>query len=406
MKRRTTLLVVTFLIFTSLACSFLPRTLRPFSFESNATGQSTTSQVEVIEPEQEAAVNPQSAETSDTNLEPTYLDLLDKESLVIDLYERVSPGVVSIQTLTVDGGGLGSGFVYDAEGHIVTNYHVVEGATELEVDFPSGYKVRGKVIATDIDSDLAVVKVNVPDEVLFPLVMGDSDQLKVGQTVIAIGNPFGLSGTVTTGVVSAKGRTLDSFRISSTGGTFSAGDIIQTDAAINPGNSGGPLLNLNGEVIGINRAIRTDSSTATGEPVNSGIGFAISSNIVSRVVPSLIKDGFYNYPYIGISSREDLSLIEREVLGIESMVGAYIITVTPDSPASRAGLIGGDQETSIIGLYSGGDLIIAVDGRQVRVFGDFLSYLMTHKSPGDEIVLTIVRDGQEMDVTLTLDKRP
>lgn len=407
MKKRTTFFVVALLIFTSLACSFSPRSLKPFSFENNSSNSPAT-QVEVIEPEsiQEEQLNPGPQTIAEPSIEATYLDLLDKERLIIELYERVSPGVVSIQTLTAEGGGLGSGFVYDNQGHIVTNFHVVEDATELEVDFPSGYKARGKVIASDLDSDLAVIKVDVPETELFPLVVGNSDDLKVGQTVIAIGNPFGLSGTVTTGVVSAKGRTLDSFRVSTSGAPFSAGDIIQTDAAINPGNSGGPLLNLNGEVIGVNRAIRTDSSTMNGEPVNSGIGFAISSNIVNRVVPFLIKDGFYNYPYVGISSREDLTLIEREVLGIESMVGAYIITVSPNSPASDAGLFGGTEETAIIGLYSGGDLIIAVDGRQVRVFGDFLSYLMTNKSPGDSIVLTIIRDGQEMDVELTLSKRP
>jgi 2-alkenal reductase len=208
------------------------------------------------------------------------------------------------------------------------------------------------------------------------------------------------------GIVSAKGRTLSSLRESSNGGFFSAGDIIQTDAAINPGNSGGPLLNLNGEIVGVNRAIRTDSTTELGDPANSGIGFAISSNIVKRVVPFLISKGFYDYPYIGVTSQEDLTLIQREALDIQENTGAYVISVSAGSPAEKAGLRGGTTPSTITGLFSGGDLIIGVDGRPVRVFGDFLSYLMANKSPGDEITINIIRDGKKMEVVLTLEKRP
>ena len=251
-----------------------------------------------------------------------------------------------------------------------------------------------------------MIKVDVPDDVLFPIAMGNSDELNVGQTVIAIGNPFGLSGTITVGIVSAKGRTLSSFRQASNGGYFSAGDIIQTDAAINPGNSGGPLLNLNGQVIGVNRAIRTDSSSASGDPINSGIGFAISSNIIDRVVPFLIDKGFYDYPYVGVTSQEDLTLIEREELGIDQTTGAYVLGVSENSPASKAGLIGGSQPTNIVGLFSGGDLIVSVDNRDVRVFGEFLSYIMANKSPGDDITLGIIRNGEFKEVVLTLGKRP
>ncbi|MBW6472968.1 MAG: trypsin-like peptidase domain-containing protein [Anaerolineaceae bacterium] len=399
MKKFATVLLVTIFILSVMACSFSAS----FPFNSSTDQTSTPEFIQVAT----SGPNLQVPQNSDAvTYNPNLLDLMDREGLLISLYERVNPGVVSIQTLSVTGGGLGSGFVFDKEGHIITNYHVVEDATELEVDFPSGYKVRGSVIGRDIDSDLAVIKVDVPEEFLFPLPLGNSDDLRIGQTVIAIGNPFNLSGTMTLGIVSAKSRTLSSFRQASSGGFFSAGDLIQTDASINPGNSGGPLLNLNGEVVGINRAIRTEQTNENGEPTNSGIGFAISSNIVGRVVPYLIKDGFYDYPYVGITSQEDLTLMEREALGIQEMTGAYIISVTENSPASRAGLIGGSTVTRISGLLAGGDLIIAVDNRPVRLFSDFLSYIMANKSPGDEIFITIKRQGEEMEVPVILDKRP
>jgi S1-C subfamily serine protease len=337
---------------------------------------------------------------------PVAINLYEMEDLLVSLYERVSPGVVAIQTLNQIGGGLGSGFVYDNEGHIITNYHVIEGAQDLEVNFSSGYKTRGTVIGTDVDSDLAVIKVQAPLEELFPVPMGDSDLLRIGQSVVAIGNPFGLSGTMTIGIISAKGRTLDSFRQSSDGLFFSAGDLLQTDAAINPGNSGGPLLNLNGEVIGVNRAIRTTGMTQNGDPINSGIGFAISINIIKRVAPSLIANGTYDYPYLGITARPELTLLEQETLGLSRSTGAYIIAVTPGSPADNAGLRDGTRRTDQPGLFGGGDLIIAVDGRPVLVFGDLLSYLMVNKSPGDTITLTIIRDNIEEEVNLTLGKRP
>jgi 2-alkenal reductase len=225
--------------------------------------------------------------------------------------------------------------------------------------------------------------------------------------VVAIGNPFRLSNTMTLGIVSAKGRVLDSIRTTSDQGSYSAGDLIQTDASINPGNSGGPLLNLNGEVVGINRAIQTTGTTVQGEAVNTGIGFAVSINIVKRVVPYLIQNGSYDYPYMGISSsREDLTLAEWQALGFTRTSGSYVMTVTPGGPAATAGLRGGTKSTNIQGLYSGGDLIIAVDGRPVQVYGDVISYIFLNKSPGDKIVLTVIRNGTQQEVTLTLGKRP
>lgn len=332
--------------------------------------------------------------------------LIGEQDSLIALYEQVSPGVVAIIVFTADGGGLGSGWVFNSDGYIVTNYHVVEGATKVEIDFPSGYKTYGSVVGADPASDLAVIKVDVPAEELHPLTLGDSDQLKVGQVVVAIGNPFGLYGTMTLGIVSALGRSLESEKSAPGGGYFSAGDIIQTDAALNPGNSGGPLLTLTGEVVGVNRAIRTTNFTAQGEPLNTGVGFAISINIVKRIVPVLIAQGTYQYPYLGVSSRSDLTLPEIEALGLNWHTGAYVTSVVIGGPADRAGLRAGTHPTSIEGLKSGGDLIIAIDGRSVLRFDDLLRYLYNNKFPDDTVVLTVLREGQPLDIVVTLGVRP
>lgn len=387
MKRYTPgLLLLAILIVTALACQF------PASM--SATTKNSPPVTIVVTP------------PSNTALPSAPLDMEYQDTLLTSLYEHVYPGIVSIQVLSKDGGSLGSGFVFDKQGHVVTNYHVVEGAEELEVDFPSGLKVRGEVVGKDLDSDIAVIRVKAPEEAIFPLEMGDSNQIKVGQTVIAIGNPFGLSGTMTTGIISARDRTLDSIRTTPDGTTFSAGGIIQTDAAINPGNSGGPLLDLKGRVIGINRAIRTDNVDQVGTPSNSGVGFAVPVNIVKRVVPVLIEKGAYDYPYLGVSSHPEISLIEQEALGLPQATGAYVVEVVPGGPADQAGLKGASGDSKIPGLPAGGDLITAVDGQPVQVFGEMLTYLMENKSPGDTVVLTVIRDNQPKEVTVTLGKRP
>jgi len=348
------------------------------------------------------------APTSDMGSQPSESNLPgESQDLLVNLYERVMPGVVSIQVISgTNIGSQGSGFVINDQGYIVTNYHVVEGAKEVEVDFTTGFKTYGTVIGTDLDSDLAVVKVNAPAEEINPVSLGDSDSVQVGQTVIAIGNPFGLSGSMTTGIISALGRTLDSERDAPSGGFFTAGDIIQTDAAINPGNSGGPLFNLQGEVIGVNRAIRTTNFTQDGQPINSGIGFAVSINIVKRVAPVLIESGKYDYPYIGISSVDELSLPQIEALGLKRFTGAYVTSVTEGGPAEQAGIHAGNETTSIPNLMAGGDLIIALDGHSIQNFDDLIKYLINNKSPNDTVVMTVLRGEEQIDITVTLGKRP
>ncbi|MDP2965284.1 MAG: trypsin-like peptidase domain-containing protein [Pelolinea sp.] len=329
------------------------------------------------------------------------------DDLLVSLYEQINPGVVAILIYSGDEPvGQGSGFVIDNQGHILTNYHVVENTTNFEVVFSDGYRAVGELVGTDPDSDIAVLKAIVPEEELAPLALGNSSDVKVGQSVVAIGNPYGLSGTMTVGIVSARGRLLDTMRSSTTAVNFSAADLIQTDAAINPGNSGGPLLNLQGEVIGINRAIRTNGE-GVGTLSNSGIGFAVPIDIVKRVVPYLIRDGRYDYPYLGITSREEFTLGQLEALAMPpDMHGAYVITVPKGSPAEKAGLLGGTQTTSFDGLLAGGDLIMDINGHAILNFSDFLNYLVTNTSPGDEVDLTVLRDGKGLNLKATLIARP
>jgi S1-C subfamily serine protease len=393
-------IVVLSLAFAMLACSFGSTLFTP-TISSTSTASPTSF---VQQP------TPRTAITSEgyipQTVVPPAISGTDVDSRLPEIYRQVIPGVVSILTVGDQGGGLGSGFVYDKNGHIITNFHVVDGASDLEVDFASGLKVRADVVATDLDSDLAVIKVNTSASELVPLSLGDSDQVLVGQQVVALGNPFGLTGTMTLGIVSAKGRTLDSLRQASSGSYFSSGDIIQTDASINPGNSGGPLLNMNGEVIGINRSIRTTGTTASGNPVNSGIGFAIPINIVKRVVPVLISHGSHDYPYLGITFSSFLSLADYEALGYNQTTGAYILEVATGGPGDQAGLRGPSQLSNSLTIPKGGDLVIGVDGRPVLEFGDLIGYILENKSPGDDVTITILRDNEQKEVMLTLGKRP
>lgn len=300
------------------------------------------------------------------------------------------------------GQGLGSGFIWDKTGHIITNNHVVSGADKIEVAFADGQSYSAELIGTDPDSDLAVLKIDAPSEALHPVSLADSSSVKVGQLAIAIGNPFGLDGTMTVGIVSALGRTLPAGETFSTGPTYSIPDIIQTDAPINPGNSGGVLVNDKGEVIGVTAAIESPVRA------NAGIGFVIPSNIVSKVVPVLIDEGAYAHPYLGITGTTLTRDLALEMGLEENQRGALVIEVTSGGPADEAGLRGSDKSTKIDGqeVPVGGDIITAMDGQPVTGIDDIIAYLGAKTAVGQKVELTILRDGEPMNVNVTLQARP
>lgn len=302
--------------------------------------------------------------------------------------------------------GAGSGFVWDKEGHIVTNNHVVAGADKIRVTFADGSTATGEVIGADPDSDLAVVKVDVPAERLQPVEVTDSTQVQVGQLAVAIGNPFALENTMTVGFVSALGRQLPVGTEAETGllqgPSYTIPDIIQTDAPINPGNSGGVLVNDQGQVIGVTAAIESPVRAS------AGIGFAIPSAIVQKVVPALIKEGSFEHPWLGLSGTSlNPDLAEAMTLKAEQR-GALVIDVTPGSPADEAGLRGSDRQVEIDGqqVRVGGDVITAIDGQPVQEFDDIVAYLVRSTEVDQTVQLTVLRDGQEETISVKLAARP
>ena len=323
-----------------------------------------------------------------------------KSFTLVELFEKSESGVVRIDVDKINSsretGSLGSGFVFDDLGHIITNAHVVESASSVTITFLDGSQYNAQIIGLDKFTDIAVIKVEEKPRYLHPLQMGDSSTLKVGEQVAAIGNPFGLSGSMTSGIVSQIGRLLPS---QDTG--FSIPNVIQTDAAINPGNSGGPLLNMAGKVMGINTAIQS----GTGQ--SAGIGFAVPSNTILKVVPVLIEKGKYSHPWIGISGK-DIDPELAKVRDLDQSKGFLIVTVVPGSPAEIAGLKG-VSEIKIIGdkeYPADGDIIVSVDGKEVRKISDILIHLQEEKSVGDEMILGILRDGEVMHMILALVERP
>jgi 2-alkenal reductase len=360
------------------------------------------------------------------NIQPTPITIIatpeggvDYETAVLsNIYNMVNPSVVNVTVLTsssavipeefrdpdADPNGLlpfssGSGFVWDLDGHIVTNNHVVEGAEEVQITFSDGTVAIAEVVGVDRDSDLAVLRIDPTGYDLVPVRTGRLEDVTVGMRVAAIGNPFRLEGTLTSGIVSAIGRSIPARD------RFSIPDSIQTDAAINPGNSGGPLLNEAGEVIGVNAQIRSEGGS------NSGVGFAIPINIVERVVPALIANGEYLHSYMGVSGGT-LSPVCAQEMGIPPQLrGAIISSVLPGSPAERAGLQAGERATnthypSICPEFADGDIILAINDQPVTKFDDVLGYLQGTTSPGDVVTLTIWRDGETVQIDLELGTRP
>jgi 2-alkenal reductase len=355
-----------------------------------------------------------------TQATPITTPVIGHQEALADLYDRVLPSVVNIQVIQKVGTsqmplpfgfpfetpdipmrGEGSGFVYDSEGHIVTNNHVVDQADRVIVTFYNGLWAEAEVVATDPQSDLAVLKVTPPQGVeLRPLPLAKSGTLRVGHTVVAIGNPFGLEGSMTVGIVSAMGR---SFPVGeATGGRYTLPDVIQTDAAINPGNSGGPLLNLAGEVVGVNFAIESPVRAS------AGVGFAIPVSIVERVVPALIREGRYHYAWLGIAGSSITPELAEALDLPENTLGAYVQEVTPNGPADKAGIKGGTRRVRLDGneIKAGGDIITAIDGNPVRQFNDLVSYLVTKAAPGQKVKLTVWRNEKELQIEVTLGERP
>lgn len=327
--------------------------------------------------------------------------LLEQGSLA-SLYQEVNPGVVNISVYVeragMTGQGAGSGFIIDDEGHIVTNDHVVgrPDVVAVTVIFYNGFEAEAQIVGTDPDSDLAVVKVDeVPDGVR-TLQLAESAAIRPGDWVVAIGNPFRLGGSMSLGIVSAIGRTIDTAET-----PFSIPQAVQTDAAINPGNSGGPLLNLDGQVVGVNAQIRSASRS------NSGVGFAIPSDVVRLVAPALIDRGSYTWPWLGVSGGP-VGLLVQEANDLDTQEGAYIVTVVEGGPADEAGLQGATGQRSVLGqdgVPVGGDVVVEADGQPIQDFADLLTYV-AFRRPGDSVTLTIVRDGSRQQVTVELAPRP
>lgn len=372
MLKRLTVLLVAFGLF------MIGFTAGTYVYTTAAAPQTTT--LDLVGETNIEAVNPQ--------LEA----LTDLERIRAEVYNRVSPSVVAINITTQVAGGNGSGFVIDKAGNIVTNYHVIEGAETIAVNFLDGTIARAEVVGVDPDSDLAVIKVELPEDRLIPVTFGSSDDLVVGQSVLAIGSPFGERWTLTNGIVSALERSIRGLN------TYSIGSVIQTDAAINPGNSGGPLLNLQGQVVGVNAQIRT------GTGANSGVGFAIPSLLVERVARELIEMGRVDYSLIGIVGG-DIDLFAMEALNLEnSQRGIVVSEATPNLPAANAGVRSAKFSRQGTRLDSA-DVIIAIDDKPLGSMAEFIAYLARETRPGDVVNLSVIREGEVIKIPVELGSR-
>jgi len=425
MKRQifsiTSILIVSMLVLS--ACSGVSAALSKTANQIVAQAASAT-------PTQAAPSSSSSTSGTTTTTSPAISggsELLSAyESTLESIYTAVSPQVVNIMVLSPASTSnnfqnfpfgnnnnnnqsqqlseaLGSGFVWDTKGDIVTNNHVVDGSTKIEVTFSDGTTVPATIVGQDPYSDLAVIKVDVSANKLSPVTMADSTQVKVGEIAIAIGNPYGFEGSMTVGTVSGLGRDLPTSQTDqTTGASYSIPDVIQTDASINPGNSGGVLVNDQGQVIGVTSALESASGSS------SGIGFAIPAEIVSKVVPSLISSGKYDHPYLGISGTTMTPDIAQAMNLPTDTRGALVGQVTTGGPADKAGLKGSNTTVTINGVQGtvGGDVITAIDGHTITSMSDLIAYLAINTQVGQTVSLTILRNGQTQTVQLTLGNRP
>jgi 2-alkenal reductase len=392
-RQRLIYLFILLLFLSTVACGL---SISPSNEAADSTVEN--SQIGSVSEAEAPAQNPTVAQAIISRDPGDFESAVELEERLIYLYDMVNPSVVHILVYLDEGDtfplGSGSGFVYDANGRIVTNNHVVEDGQGFEVIFANGSRRRAAVVGKDVDSDLAVIEVDSLPPGVVPVDLGDSDRLLVGQLVIAIGNPFGEQGSMSLGIVSGLGRSLESQRQpENTLGRFSLPQVVQTDAPINPGNSGGPLLNLDGEVVGVNSAIRTTTG------VNSGVGFSIPVNAVRRIIPTLIEQGEYTYSYLGVQI-QSLNLNLQDSFDLPQF-RAYVTGVTAGGPSDDAGLIPARESDR-----RGGDLIVAIDGQLVQDTEELIAYLVFNTSVGQTIDLTVIRDGEKVSVPLTLGARP
>jgi len=401
MKHKLVLLasLMTVIMMLLSACSPVGLSRALGSVQAQAADTATPAESEELATPQATKASPVTSVSAGANPLTTY------ENALTAVYEKVSPSIVSIRVMTQGprgmSGGQGSGFIWDSEGHIVTNNHVIDGADTINVILSDGTSTSAKVVGRDAASDLAVIKLDESGLSLTPIQVGDSSLLKVGEVAIALGNPYGLANTMTVGIISAVGRSLDAGSSALDGIGYSNPDIIQTDAPINPGNSGGALVDENGLLIGVPTAIESTSGA------NSGIGFAVPSDTVKRIVPVLIQDGSYTYAWLGIQASTLTSELAKAMDLDAGQRGVLVAEVTAGGPADSAGLKGSSRSVTInsFEVNVGGDVITAIDGQTIRTMDALISYLTTDTRPGQEVVLSILRDGKPIDLTVTLGDR-
>lgn len=428
-SRRLIAMTSVFLALTLMSCTWSSQLLSSINSSINATLVSTANTKPTATLGSSSSQTTQATNTSLLSSTQTSSSTLSNGQNVLDLqstmeavYEKVNPSVVYIEVTeasTSTGGynrfgyatptptyASGSGFVWDTSGDIVTNNHVVSGSTSINVTFSDGNTYPATVVGQDPNADLAVVKVSATATNLVPISVGDSTQVKVGEIAIAIGNPYGLQGSMSQGIISGLSRTLpvseEGNSYSSTTPTYNIPEIIQTDAAINPGNSGGVLVDLNGQLIGVTTAIESDSGS------NSGIGFVIPSAIVSKVVPSIISTGTYAHPYLGITGVTLFSALAKAINLPSNTQGVLVVDVTSGGPSDKAGLLPSTDTTTIDGTqYAiGGDVITAINGQTIGTFDDLSSYLFFNTKPGDKVTLTVLRNGSQKTIDVTLGTLP